>query len=122
MPSAAEPAHPEHTTMGPPGKILRFAQRTARTGAGRRTPQPQPSEEPAVAATPQQRLALQAEGFLNDHGETLTDDRTAEVYRKTLTLVQLMLGGCLAEDLIAEEQHEHLAGMVEGLRRSPDSL
>lgn len=122
MPSSAEPAHPEHTITGPPGKILRFAQRTARTGAGRRTPRPPASEEPAVADTPQQRLALTAEAWMRARGHTLTDERTAEVYRATLDLVSLMHDGSLATGLVGEGEHRHLAGMAEGLRGAPDSL
>ena len=122
MPSAAEPAHPEHTAMGPPGKILRFAQRSTRTGAGRRTPQPQPSEEPAAAATPQQRLAETAEAWFLARQSTLTDPAVADTYRATLDLTRLMLEGSLAEGLVGEDEFQHLAGMVEGLRNAPDTL
>lgn len=122
MPSSAEPAHPDHTLTGPPGKILRFAQRTARTGAGRRTPQPQPSEEPAVADTPQQRLAETAEAWFLARRSSLTDPDVADTYRATLDLVQLMHDGSLATGNIGQDEHRHLAGMIEGLRQAPDAL
>ncbi|MEU5660037.1 hypothetical protein ABZ802_31130 [Streptomyces sp. NPDC047737] len=122
MPSAAEPAHPEHTTTGPPGKLLAFGGRATRTGAGRRTPQPRPSEEPATADSPQQRLAETAEAWFLARGGTLTDERTAKVYRDTLDLVRLMHDGSLAEGLVGDVEYEHLSGMVEGLRGAPDSL
>ena len=121
MPSSAEPAHPEHTTMGPPGKILRFA-RATRTGAGRRTPQPPPSEEPAVVDSPQQRLAETAEAWLLARGKTLTDPDVADTYRATLDLVQLMHDGSLATGSIGQDEHRHLAGMIDGLREAPDTL
>ncbi|MGW1814189.1 hypothetical protein ACWCQM_11585 [Streptomyces sp. NPDC002125] len=123
MPSAAEPAHPEPTMAGPPGKVLHFAQRTLRGGHGRRTPQPQPSEEPAaVPDTPQQRLAETAEAWFLAHQSTLTDPDVADTYRATLDLVRLMLEGSQAESLIGDEEFRHLAGMVEGLRNAPDTL
>lgn len=121
MPSAAEPAHPEHATMGPPGKILRFG-RTARTGAGRRTPRPQPSEEPATADTAQQRLAETAEAWFLARGMTLTDPDVADTYRATLDLTRLMFEGSLAEGLVGEDEFHHLAAMVEGMRNAPDGL
>lgn len=123
MPSSAEPAHPEHTTMGPPGRILQFAQRTARTGRGRRTPQPPPSDEPAtVTDTPQQRLAETAEAWFHARGKTLTDPDAADTYRATLDLVQLMHDGSLATGSIGQDEHQHLTGMIEGLRAAPDAL
>ena len=123
MPSSAEPAHPEPDLAGPPGKILHLASRTPRTGHGRRTPQPQASDETAaVADTPQQRLAETAEAWFLARGMTLTDPDAADTYRATLDLVRLMLEGSQAKRLIGDEEFRHLAGMVEGLRKAPDTL
>jgi hypothetical protein len=122
MPSTAEPAHPEPAFPGPQGKVLHFAQRTLRGGRIRRTPQPSAPEEPAVADTPQQRLAETAEAWFLARGATLTDETTADVYRTTLDLARLMLEGSLAEGLVGEDEYRHLAGMVEGLRGAPDTL
>ncbi|MFG2540601.1 hypothetical protein ACGFU4_35725, partial [Streptomyces sp. NPDC048511] len=102
--------------------ILQFAQRTARTGRGRRTPQPPPSEEPAAVDTPQQRLAETAEAWLRARGKTLTDPDAADTYRATLDLVQLMHDGSLATGSIGQDEHQHLTGMIEGLRAAPDAL
>lgn len=123
MPSSAEPAHPEHATLGPPGKVLRFARTSAdRTGRRRRTPQPAPSEDPAAVSTPQQRLAETAEAWFLARGSTLTDTDVADIYRATLDLVQLMHDGSLATGNIGPEEHRNLAGMIEGLRQAPDTL
>ncbi|MEU5490283.1 hypothetical protein AB0G98_21410 [Streptomyces sp. NPDC020196] len=123
MPSSAEPAHPEPVTPGPPGRILHFAQRTLRGGHGRRTPHPQPAEEPAVVAdTPQQRLAETAEAWFLARGMTLTDPDVADTYRATLDLVRLMHEGSQANGIIGDDELRHLAGMIEGLRNAPDTL
>ncbi|MEU0837156.1 hypothetical protein [Streptomyces sp. NPDC005969] len=55
-------------------------------------------------------------------GRTLTDDSTAEAYRTTLDAVMLMLDGSLAEHLVGEDEHRHLAGMIEGMRAAPNEL
>ncbi|MFJ3283352.1 hypothetical protein [Streptomyces halstedii] len=122
MPSAAEPAHPEHTVTGPPGNIIHLGRRrTTRTGLGRRTPQPS-APEPAAASTPQQRLAETAEAFFLASGTSLTDESTAAAYRTTLTVVQLMLDGSLAQSMVGDAEHKHLSGMIAGLRDAPDHL
>lgn len=121
MPSSAEPAHPEHTVTGPPGNVIHFGRRlTTRTGRGRRTPQPAPPE--SAVDTPQRRLAETAEAFFLAAETSLTDEATAAAYRTTLTLVQLMLDGSRAQDLVGEAEHQHLTGMVNGLRDAPDHL
>lgn len=121
MPSAPMPARDDHADPGPPGRVIHLGRRTSRSGQGRRTPQPVAPER-AVASTPQQRLAETAEAWFLARGATLTDDRTAEVYRTTLDLTRLMLDGSLSEGLVGEDEHRHLAAMVEGLRGAPDSL
>ncbi len=123
MPSSAEPAHPEHTVTGPPGKLLHFARRTLRTGHGRRTPHtPAPDDTATAPSDPQQRLAETAEAFFRASGTTLTDEETAAAYRTTLALVQLMFDGSRAQDLVDETGHQHLTGMVHGLRDAPEHL
>jgi hypothetical protein len=55
-------------------------------------------------------------------GQSLTDQDVADTYRATLDLTCLMLEGSLATGMVGEEEHRHLAGMVEGLRNAPDAL
>lgn len=130
MPSSVEPALPAgHHTPGPPGpatppggnRVVPITARTARTGRGRRTPQPTPPDR-AAADNPQQWLAETAEAWFLRRGSTLTDETTAATYRATLDLVQLMLDGSLHERLVGDGEHQHLTGMMRGLRDAPDSL
>lgn len=135
MPSSVEPARSAgHHTTGPPGptpatpgdgsnRVIPFGRRPTRTGRGRRTPQPaQPERVVAPADSPQQRLAETAEAWLLARGATLTDDTTADTYRATLDLVQLMLDGSLAKNLIGEDEYRHLTGMMRGLKDAPDCV
>ncbi|MET9055278.1 hypothetical protein ABZW50_29435 [Streptomyces bacillaris] len=141
MRSAAEPAHtagppptggtPNHPTSphdhtapaaGDTSQVLPFTRRTPRTGRGRRTPQPAQPERAVVADTPQQRLAETAEAWFLKRGGTLTDQTTADTYRATLDLVQLMLDGSLHKRIVGADEHQHLTGMMRGLRDAPDSL
>lgn len=55
-------------------------------------------------------------------GQTLSDERTTEIYRITLEGLRLMLDGSLVEGLVGEEEHRHLVGMVDGMWSSPDEL
>ncbi|WP_228994340.1 hypothetical protein [Streptomyces sp. DH8] len=133
MPSSTEPARPAGHHTGPPGpaptpagdgsnRVIPFGRRTTRTGRGRRTPQPTRPERVVAPDGPQQRLAETAEAFLLACGATLTDETTADTYRATLDLVQLMLDGSLAEQLVGEDEHHHLSGMMQGLRDAPDGV
>ncbi|MFJ1827398.1 hypothetical protein [Streptomyces sp. NPDC088178] len=117
MPSSAEPVHPD----GPPGTVIRFDRRTARSGRGRRTPQPAPSD-PAAARTPQEELAITLEAMFLRNDRTLSDEATADAYRITLDTVLLMLDGSRAEHLVGEEEYQHLAGMILGMRGAPEAL
>ena len=119
MPSA-EPARPAIDPASPPGTVIRIDRRTARTGAGRRTPQP-PAADSAVV-TPQQHLAAHMESMFLNHGRTLSDPGTAEAYRIALDAVLLMLEGSFSERLIGEAEYAHLSGMVLGMRQAPDTL
>lgn len=135
MPSSVEPAHPAgHHTTGPPGpipathpgdasnRVIPFGRRTTRTGRGRRTPQPAQPERVVAPDSPEQRLAETAEAWFLARGATLTDETTAATYRATLDLVQLMLNGSLDQNLVGEDEHRHLTGMMHGLRDTPDTL
>lgn len=135
MPSSVEPAHAAgHHTTSPPGptpatpqgdtdsRVIPFGRRTTRTGRGRRTPQPAQPDRVVAPDSPQQRLAETAEAWFLARGATLTDETTADTYRATLDLVQLMLDGSLAQDLVGEDEHRHLTGMMHGLRGAPDAL
>jgi hypothetical protein len=53
---------------------------------------------------------------------TLTDEPTAEAFRITLGAVQLMLDGSLAEQVVGEEEHRQLSGMIQGMWSAPDEL
>ncbi|MFE7475298.1 hypothetical protein ACFU98_29855 [Streptomyces sp. NPDC057575] len=123
MPSSAKPVHPD----GPPGPagshgtVIRFERRPTRTGRGRRTPQPAPSD-PAAALTPQQELAITLEAMFLHHDRTLSDEATADAFRLTLDTVLLMLDGSRAEHLVGEEEYQHLAGMIQGMQGAPEAL
>ncbi|MEV6146352.1 hypothetical protein [Streptomyces sp. NPDC051992] len=101
--------------------MIQFGRRTARSGRGRRTPQPAPSE-PAAARTPQQELAITLEAMFLHSDRTLSDEATADAYRITLDTVLLMLEGSRAERLMGEEEYRHLAGMIHGMRGAPEAL
>ncbi|MFF1916187.1 hypothetical protein ACFVYE_32290 [Streptomyces sp. NPDC058239] len=123
MPSSAKPVHPDGPP-GPPGShgtVIQFGRRTARSGRGRRTPQPAPSE-PAAALTPQEELAVTFEAVFQRHQRTLSDEATADAYRITLDAVLIVLEGSLAERLVGEEEYRHLAGMIHGMRGAPEAL
>ncbi|MFH8483653.1 hypothetical protein [Streptomyces sp. NPDC018055] len=140
--SAAEPAHPASTPpiggspdhapnphdpaasppADTPSRVVPFARRAPRTGRGRRTPQPAHTERVVAPDSPQQRLAETAEAWFLKRGGTLTDETTAGTYRATIDLVQLMLDGSLHEQIIGEDEYQHLSGMMRGLRDAPDSL
>ncbi|WP_097865850.1 hypothetical protein [Streptomyces sp. rh34] len=135
MPSSVEPAPTTgHHTPGPPGpdttrppgdtsnRVIPFGRRTTRTGRGRRTPQPALPERVVAPDSPQQRLAETAEAWFLARGATLTDETTADTYRATLDLVQLMIDGSRAENLVGEDEHQTLTGMMRGLRDTPDVL
>ncbi|MDK0525049.1 hypothetical protein [Streptomyces sp. ML-6] len=117
MPSAADPVPP--VTSGSTGNIIRLDRRPSRGLRRRRTPPP-----PLLHAepTPQQLLAETMEAHFLARGSTLTDGPTADAYRTTLDAVQLMLDGSLAERLLGEDQHQHLSGMLLGMRDAPDEL
>ncbi|ACX71092.1 hypothetical protein pZL12.15c [Streptomyces phage ZL12] len=134
MPSSVEPARSAgHHPTGPPGptpattvgdgsRVIPFGRRPTRTGRGRRTPQPAQPERVVAPDSPQQRLAETAEAFFLARGATLTDDTTADTYRATLDLVQLMLDGSLAQNLVGEDEYRHLTGMMRGLNDAPDCV
>lgn len=120
MPSSAEPVHPADAP-GPTARIFhldRHDRRVARQRTHRSVPPPPLHTEP----TPQQRLAETMEALFLARGRTLSDERTAEAYQVTLEAVLLMLDGSLAEQLVGEEEHRHLRGMLEGMRSSPNEL
>lgn len=129
MPSA-DPAHSDDAPppAGPPGRVLPFTRnRGAGPGAGAERPArseraPQPRRPGQVDASPQQRLAVDVEAHFLSRGMTLTDDRTADVYRAALDLVQIMLDGSYARGLVDDAAHQHLTGMNRGLRDSPNEL
>lgn len=134
MPSSVEPARSAgHHTTGPPGptpatsgdgsRVIPFGRRTARTGRGRRTPQPaQPERAAASTDSPQQRLALDVEAWFLAHRATLTDESAAHVYRTTIDFFQLMLDSSHAEQRLSTDEYQHLAGMMRVLRDAPDAL
>ncbi|MEU1327163.1 hypothetical protein [Streptomyces microflavus] len=135
MPSSAEPVrHMGSDTTGPPGpspdtppastsnRVIPFGRRNTRTGQGRRTPQPAQPERAVAPGSPEQQLAETAEAWFLKRGTSLTDETTAATYRATLDLVQLMLDGSLHEQIVGEDEHRHLTGMVRGLRDAPDAL
>ncbi|MFJ6238937.1 hypothetical protein ACIQH0_33200 [Streptomyces griseus] len=134
MPSPVEPARSAgHHPTGPPGptpatpadgpRVIPFGRRPARTGRGRRTPQPaQPERAAAPADSPQQRLALDVEAWFLAHQATLTDEHAARIYRATLDFFQLMLDSSHAEQRLNPDEYQHLTGMMRALRDAPDAL
>jgi dsDNA-binding SOS-regulon protein len=80
------------------------------SGPGRQDP-----EREAV----QRQLAEQMEMAFVAAGRTLSDNETAAVYQRTLDLVQHMLTGATAQNIINEEQREDLTALVAGMREAP---
>ncbi|MEU8101699.1 hypothetical protein [Streptomyces rubiginosohelvolus] len=138
MRSSAEPARPAGTppigdpttTPGPntpmphnaDDRVVPFGRRTPRNGRSQRTPQPRHPDPAAGPDNPALWLAQTAEAWFLKRGTTLTAEQTADTYRATLDLVQLMLDGSHAEHLIGPGEHEHLTGMIQGLRDAPDAV
>jgi hypothetical protein len=109
--------HPGEST-GPPGTVIRFDRRNRRRTTTITATPPAPHAE----RTPEQLLAETMEALFLQHGHTLSDESTAEIYRTTLDALQMMLDGSKATGKVGDDEHEFLSGMVQGMRSSPDEL
>jgi len=125
MPSSAEPTHPgppgdDHPPAGPHthAKVIQLARRGLRRGRRH----PTPAIAPDQPVTPQQQLAETVEATFHRAGGTLTDEAPAHTYRVTLGLVNLMLEGAHATEVVSAEQHETLRHMIEGMIDAPNEL
>jgi hypothetical protein len=113
--SAAEPAHASGDPTGPGrGAVIHLS---SRPGLRRRL-EPPVSYDPS----PRQTLAEQAEATFTACGRTLTDPDTAAAYQITLNFVSLMLDGAFATDVLGEEAHTSLRGMVRNMADAPHLL
>ncbi|THA22729.1 hypothetical protein E6R18_32810 [Streptomyces sp. A1277] len=119
MPPSAEPTHPREPS-GPPGTVIPISRRR-----GHRSLTPSPGRRSAgqpPAPSPEQLLAETIEALFLQHGHTLSDDDTADIYRTTLDALQLLLDGSQATGKLGGEEHQYLTGMVAGMRGAPDDL
>jgi hypothetical protein len=130
--SAAEPANPNPRVLTTPdgAAVIDISKRTthrkAAAAARGRWQAMNQHQPPDAGPDPQRTLAEQfadeMEASFNSIGRTLTDPDTAEGYTHTLRLVERILEGADAQDIISEEQRHKLAGMVEGMRSAPGLL
>lgn len=130
--SAAEPAPPTPSNptvnTGEGAAVLDFTKhRTHRdhrpTSRGWNTmgtpPTNPPTPEPAGLEAALARVAEDMEKELNAIGRTLTDDETAKVFVRTLTLVEHALKGAVVNGIIGEEQRRELGILIGGMKEAP---
>ena len=72
--------------------------------------------------TPLELVADDIEVWLNGIRESLTDERTAAIYVRTLEFVEHILHGAVAQDLITEQQRSELAGLLDAVKQAPDHV
>lgn len=72
--------------------------------------------------TPIEAVADDMEAWFLSVQRSLTDPETAFIYRRTVEIVEHLLKGAVAKDLITEEQRTQLADILEAARQAPDHL
>jgi hypothetical protein len=130
--SAAEPATPNPRVLTTPdgAAVIDISKRTthrkaAAAARGRwkamNDHQP-PSDVPNSQRTLAEQFADEMEAAFNSIGRTLTDPDTTEGYTLTLRLVERLLEGAEAQDIISEQQRHKLAGLLAGMKTAPGLL
>lgn len=81
-----------------------------------------PAADEPESADPALDLAVTVEGMFLARGQTLTDDATARAYGVALEAVELMVEGAFRQGAFDSEAHQLLAGMLQGMRSTPELL
>lgn len=90
---------------------------------GRRVPRQDPRPvEPVGERNAEAELAGFTQAYFRDRGRTLTDPEVAADVRITLELVGHVVDSARAAGHIDEQARDRLWGMLDGIRRAPDSL
>ncbi|WP_399559536.1 hypothetical protein OIA45_48885 (plasmid) [Streptomyces chartreusis] len=128
--SAAEPAIPTPPTVQHEGAAVIIDMEQRRTGAhanahgGRwhRMSTPPTPPEPAGSRnrSPIERVADDVEGWFIAVERTLADEETADVFRRTLDVVDHILNGATAQNIISKEQRAKLDDLLKAIRQAPD--
>jgi hypothetical protein len=69
--------------------------------------------------SPLELFAEDIETSLNEIGQTLSDDGTADIFVRTLDILQRALEGSHATGLITAAQLEELSAVIGGMRQAP---
>ncbi|GHB15255.1 hypothetical protein GCM10018777_55650 [Streptomyces albogriseolus] len=77
---------------------------------------------PADPLTPEERLAASVEEKFRQHGRTLTDETTAEIFTLTLGIARDMLEGARVGEVINDGQHRELDALYLGMLAAPSIL
>lgn len=126
--SAADPAIPDRPRVnsGAHGAVIDITKRRHQHGAaaearGRWTAmstpppgRPEPSDLEGVADY--------VEGWFNSVERSLSDEETTAVYLRTLDVVEHILHGAVAQELISEEQRIKLTDLLDAARKAPDII
>jgi len=126
--SAAEPAIPTPPTVQHQGAAVIIDMEKRRTGAnahgGRwhRLSTPPTPPEPAGRRdrSPIELVADDIEGWFIAVERTLADEETAAVFRRTLDVVDHILDGAAARNIISEDQRAKLDDLLKAMRQAPD--
>ncbi|MGV9226352.1 hypothetical protein ACWDPF_27205 [Streptomyces albogriseolus] len=72
--------------------------------------------------TTEERLAASVEEKFRQHGRTLTDESTAEVFTISLGIVRTLLEGARHGEVIDDGQHAELDALYLGMLAAPGIL
>lgn len=127
--SAAEPATPErgYVNVRAHGAVIDI---TKRRGGGRGAAAEARGRWNAMSTppgrggdrTPIELIADDVEKWFLETKRSLSDLETAHVYRHTITFIEHLLKGAVAQGLISPEQCMELTGLLEAARQAPDHL
>ena len=127
--SAADPADPTRSYLntGGRGAVIDISKHrppwrgtAADEARGRWTAMNTPPDHgPRPDRTPLELVADDVEVWLNAIRESLTDERTAAVYVRTLEFVEHILHGAVAQEMITEQQRSELADLLAAAKQAP---
>ncbi|MCX4571569.1 hypothetical protein OOK48_35195 [Streptomyces viridodiastaticus] len=72
--------------------------------------------------TPEQKLAASLEDTFNQHGRTLTDETTADIFTISIGIARTMLEGARHGTVIDDGQHRELDALYTGMLQAPGLL
>jgi hypothetical protein len=116
---SAEPAHPGPDARRP-ARVITFPS-ASRPPRHQRQETRLPADEQHPLTT-EERLAASIEKAFNEHGRTLTDDTTADVFTITLGIARNMLAGARHSEVIDDGQHRELDALYLGMLAAPGLL